>query len=212
MKRMKSLLVPIFLISFYACTPSVTFSEPQPTETDNLSEFPKRLQGQYLSLDDNSTLEISDQMIRRIYDYDTETHSNQLDSASQPSGDTIINPISNEKSLITRDGDSLITHVHKIDTLFLMSSDNIAREFKGYYFLSTRYKQSSWIVKKIQLTREKLILSSISTQLDIEHLREITDSPTEKAQIYEFTPSKKQFKKFVKNNGFRDREILLRLK
>lgn len=212
MKRMKSLWTLIFLIGFSACTPIVTFSEPQPTETDNLSEFPKRLQGRYFNPEDNSTLEISEQIILKIYDYDTKIQSNQLDSTSQLSGDTISHLNTNKKSITAQDGDSLITHIHQVDTLFLMSSDNIAREFKGYYFLSTRLNNSSWTVKKIQLAKEKLILSSISPQLDIEHLRELTDSPTEKAQIYEFTPTKKQFKKFVKDNGFRDREILFRLK
>ena len=48
----------------------MTFNEPQPTDTDNLAKFPDRLQGQYLSLADNSELVIGDKLIQRIYDFD----------------------------------------------------------------------------------------------------------------------------------------------
>jgi hypothetical protein len=196
----------------FACEPPVTFNEPQPTDTDNLSKFPKRLQGQYLSLADNSTLSISDKLIQRIYDYDYKVHSNQLDSASRLSGDTIIDLTTNEKTLIKREGDSLITHVHYIDTLFQMDYDNVVRKFKGYYFLNNRYDKTSWEVKKVQLSKGQLVISSISTQLDIDNLEEITETPTDTVPPYKFTATKKQFRKFIKNDGFSDSEIFVRQK
>jgi len=212
MNRLKLISTFIILTSLYACEPPVTFNEPQPTDTDNLSKFPKRLQGEYLKLADNSTLSIGDKLIQRTYDYDFKIHINELDSAEQLSGDTIINLKTNEKTLIKREGDSLITHIHYVDTLFQLDYDNVVRKFKGYYFLNKRYGKTSWEVKKIQLTKGQLILSSISTKLDIENLKEITETATDTVSTYKFSPSKKQFKKFIKNGGFSDSETFVRLK
>ena len=212
MKRLKLLSTFIILTSLFACEPPVTFDEPQPTETDNLSKFPKRIQGQYLSLVDNSTLSIGDKLIQRIYDYDYKVHPNQLDSTSRISGDTIIDLNTNERTLIMRDGDSLITHIHYVDTLFQLNYDNVVRKFKGYYFLNTRYDKESWVVKKIQLTRGRLVFSSISTKLDLENLKEITETPQDTVPPYKFTATKRQFRKFVKNDGFSDSETFIRQK
>jgi hypothetical protein len=212
MKQLKSIAVFIIFTGLFACEPPVTFNEPQPTNTDNLSKFPKRLQGQYLSLADNSTLSIDDKLIQRIYDYDYKVHPNQLINTSRLSGDTIIDLETNEKTIIRRDGDSLITHVHYIDTLFQMDYDNVVRKFKGYYFLNTRYDKTSWEVKKIQLAKGQLVISRISTKLDIDNLKEITETPTDTVPPYKFTATKKQFKEFIKNNGFSDSEIFVRQK
>jgi hypothetical protein len=212
MKRLKLISTFIILTSLFACELPVTFDEPQPTDTDNLAKFPKRLQGQYLNLTDNSTLLVSDKLIQRIYDYDEKIHSSQLDSTSRLSGDTIFDLTTNEKTVIKRDGDSLITHIHYIDTLFQMDYDNVVRKFKGNYFLNKRYNKTSWEVKKIQLTKGQLILSSISTELDIENLKEITETPQDTVPPYKFSAKKKQFKQFVKNDGFSDIETFVRQK
>ncbi len=212
MKRLKFITTIIILTSLFACEPPVTFNEPQPTDTDNLSKFPDRLQGQYLSLADNSTLTIGDKLIQRIYDYDYKFHLNQLDSTTRLSGDTIINLTTNEKTIIKRDGDSLINHVHYIDTLFQMDYINVVRKFKGYYFLNTRYDKTSWIIKKIQLEKGQLIISSISTKEDIENLQEITETKTDTVPSYKYTATKKQFEKFIINNGFSNSEKFIKLK
>lgn len=210
MKRHKLISTLIILASLFACEPPVTFNEPQPTDTDNLSKFPKRLQGQYLSLEDNSTLKISDKLIQRIYDFDYKMHPNQLDSTSRLSGDTIIDLTTNEKTVIKRDGDSLVAHIHYIDTLFQLDYDNVVRKFKGYYFINTRYDRTSWEVKKIQLSKGQIVISRISTKQDIENLKEITENATDTIPPYNFTVTKKQFKEFIKRDGFSDSEIFVR--
>lgn len=212
MKRLKIISTFIILTSLFACESPVTFDEPQPTGIDNLSKFPKRLQGQYLNFADNSSLLVSDKLIQRIYDYDYKVHPNQLDSTLQLSGDTIIDLTTKEKTVIKREGDSLITHIHYVDTLFQMDYDNVVRKFKGYYFLNKRYDKTSWEVKKIQLTKGQLILSSISTKFDIENLKEITETQQDTVPPYKFSATKKQFKQFIKNDGFSDCETFVRQK
>ncbi|MCO5289841.1 MAG: hypothetical protein M9940_10540 [Bacteroidetes bacterium] len=211
-KQLKLIVTFIILTNLFACEPPATFNEPQPTDTDNLSKFPKRLQGQYLSLADSSTLSINDKLIQRVYDFDYKIHPSQLESTSRLSGDTIIDLTTNEKTVVKREGDSLITHIHYIDTLFQMDYDNVVRKFKGYCFLNTRYDKTSWEVKKIQIVKGQLVISSISTKEDIENLKEITETATDTIPPYKFKATKKQFKKFIKNDGFSDSETFVRQK
>jgi hypothetical protein len=90
--------------------------------------------------------------------------------------------------------------------------DNVVRRFKGYYFLNKRYDKTSWVVKKIQLTKGQLTLSSISTKLDIENLKEITETSADTIPPYKFSATKKQFKQFIKSDGFSDNETFVRQK
>ncbi len=204
----------IILIVLYSCggEPAVTFNEPQPTDTENILKFPDRMQGQYLSLADSSTLVIGDKLIQRIYDYDQKIHRSQLDSNSRLSGDTIINLTTNEREVIKLEGDSLLTHIQFIDTLFQMNYDNVVREFKGYYFMNKRFGGESWEVKKIELSRGQLVISSISTKEDMQNLKTITETTQDTVAPHNYSPTKKQFKEFIKNNGFTDSEKFIRKK
>ena len=92
MKRVKLVSVIIILTHVFLCRCGVpvTFDEPQPANTTNLSKFPKRLQGEYLSLDNYSILTIDNKLIRRIFDFDDKIHLNQLDSTLRIVGDSLI--------------------------------------------------------------------------------------------------------------------------
>ena len=212
MNQSKLIFILVFLTCLSSCEPRVTFTLPQPADVNNLSKFPKRLQGKYLNPIDNSMLSIDDKIIQRIFDYDYKFHMNELDSTQQLSGDTIIDLKTNEKIKIKRDADTLITHIHRIDTVFKIDYDNVVRKFKGYYFLNKRYDKESWEVKKIQLTKGQLLLSTISTENNIKNLIQITESPEDTVSPYKFAPTKKQFKEFVKTEGFSDIEIFVKRK
>lgn len=210
MKKLNYILTLIALISLFACEPSITFNEPQPTDTDKLSKFPKHIQGRYLSLTDNSTLIITDNFIFRIYDFDFKFHINQLDSDVRLSGDTVIDVKTNEKTVIKKIGDSLINHIHQRDTLFDISKTNILKKFKGYYFINTLYNADSWKVKKINLSKGKLTISRISTEQELEKLKTITESSQDTIPPYKFIATKRQFKQFIKNDGFSIIETFVR--
>lgn len=214
MIRLNYFATIFILTSLIACKPKSTalFNVPQPVDTKNISKFPKHLQGQFISVADSSLLLISDKIIQRIYDYDSKIHQNELDSTSQLSGNTIIDFETNTSTPIKRDGDSLVFHVHYIDTLFQMNYDNVVRKYKGYYFLNTRYDKTSWEVKKMQLSKGMLIISSISTEIEIKNLTKILENPNDSIPPYKFSATKKQFKEFVKNNGFSLDEIYIKQK
>jgi hypothetical protein len=210
MKKLRVFSTLVIVISLIACEPQVTFTEPQPAGIDNLSKFPERLQGEYVSLNDSSTLQINQSMIRRMYDVEEKMHPSQLDSNTRLSGDTLLYVDTQQKEAIRREGDSLIVHIRYTDTIFQIDYDNVVRKYKGYYFLNKRYDKESWEVTKIEISKGELVLSGISTEMDLNNLQSITESSQDTIAPYSVTAEKKQFKEFIKQDGFSDREVFVR--
>ena len=206
-------LTSIILISFLfgSCEPTVRFDEPQPRESDVLNKFPKRLHGNYLNQKSNYILTITDKMLLHTYDGDIKVNKNQLDSNYKIVGDTIFDLTNNEKSYVQFDGDSIVQHFHEIDTTFIISDKNVLKKFKGYFFLNEQNSDSSWAVRKLLLSKGILNISGIKTEEEIASLREITET-TSDTTSFKFKPTKRQFQKFIKQNGFMDDDYFVRLK
>ena len=63
----------------------------------------------------------------------------------------------------------------------------------------------------MKLEKWKLVISRISKE-DIEKLKEITETSQETEPPYNFTATKKQFRQFIKNDGFSNNEIFIKQK
>lgn len=189
-----------------ACQPPVTFNKPQPADVNSISNFPKRLQGKYLSTADGSVLQISYNSMIRIYDYDAKVHISQLDSNLQLIGDTLFDLRINKGSLAMIEGDSVLQHFHETDTLFRIDELNVLKKYKGYYFINIFILPETWQVQELEFSRGKLTLACINDKEDINQLKELTDSPQDTVP-YVFSPTKMQFRSFVRNEGFREKEI-----
>ena len=192
-------------ILLFACQPPVTFREPQPKDVAALNSFPKRIQGKYLNSEDSSFLQITENSIIRMYDFDQKIHLSQLDSNQQIIGDTLFDQNMNTGQLIQIEGDSIVMRVKEVDTLFNIDAQNVLKKFKGYYFVNILTPPDSWQVKKLEYSHGKLTLSSISSKDDLAQLKELTEN-TQDTGAYVFSLSRKQFKKFVREEGFRDSE------
>lgn len=210
MRRLRPTSALIGLSSLVACGPSVTFTAPQPEGVNDLTGFPERLQGNYSSTGDSSTLSISAHLIQRIYDFDHRIDTARLGSGSRLSGDTLFDLVTGHRTLLWLEGDSLMAHVHYIDTLFQMTPENVVRKFKGYYFLNQRQGDVGWEVTKVQLSKVKLVISTISAENDIAKLKETAESSLDTVPPYKFTATKRQFGKFIRNKGFSDGEVFIR--
>jgi len=213
MKRLNIIIILVVISTLLSCKKAlVYFDEPQPTDTESLSKIPKKLIGDYFNPKDNSHLIISENLIHRTFDLDNKIHINELDSLEILSGDTITNSKTNEKITVKREGDSLIYHVHFLDTIFNMKKNNILKKYKGYYFLNTAFDEDNWEVLKLKLEKGKLTLGSINSIEEINSLEKITETPHDSISPYKFKPTKNQFKQFIKNNGFNDEEVYFRIK
>jgi len=208
----KIIQVTILLTLILGCGQGVTFDEPQPVETKSLSSFPNKIRGNYLSSDQPLILTISEKMIFKTFDYDIKVHKDSLDldTSYYLKADTIIDKHSGEKMKVNLLGDTLIVHVHDIDTSFAISDTNVLKKFKGYYFLNIRQDNNTWSVQKLSLTRGALTFGNISAITDINHLKEFTET-TADTTSYNFKLTKKQFKSFIKEDGFADEETFTRM-
>lgn len=210
MKKSVPATILIFAFLFESCQPAVTFDKPQPENVKSLTSFPERLQGKYLSADQASILTISDKLITRNYDFYLEQHTDSLGSSYKLLGDTLFDIEKGTKEKIAVNGDAIIQHAHWTDTLFKISERNILKKFKGHYFLNIQYRQNAWEVKKLSLKNGLITISSISEKNDIQKLRDIQRTSADTVST-QFVLTRKQFKRFVKSEGFSDQEIFTRM-
>jgi len=210
MKKRTCFSVASALMILFACQPPVTFDNPQPADVSPLSGFPKRVQGKFLSSKDNSILEINENSMIRTYDYDQKIHISQLDSNQQLIGDTLFDMKTNQGSIVQFEGDSIVQHINGKDTLFVIDALNVLKKFKGYYFVNINTPPNTWQVIKIGLSRGTLMLSQINRKEDIEQLKTLTET-SQDTTPYVFSPTRRQFKSFIRNEGFRDTESFSKL-
>ncbi len=105
---------------------------------------------------------------------------------------------------ITVRGDSVFYSAHYSDTLFSLSKGSILKKFKGYYFLNTESSSNRWSVIKLGITKNGIVIGSISKKEDLNNLRELTNTKSD--TVYNFKPTRKQLKKYLKSHGFQTEE------
>jgi hypothetical protein len=210
MKKIVAATIVIVALVLDSCEPAATFDKPQPDNIKSLTSFPERLQGRYLADDLTSIVTITDKLITRHYDYDYKVFKDSIGSSYKIAGDTLINLTEGTKEKILLKGDSVTLHANWKDTLFNISADNVLKKFKGYYFLNNRYDDNVWEVKELSLTKGVLTVGSISDTIDIQRLKEITETTADTIST-QFSLTRRQFKKFVSQNGFGDQETFTRV-
>jgi hypothetical protein len=211
MRRKTVFLTMLSALFLFACQPPVTFDKPQPDNVPALSHFSGRLQGEYISEQDNSNLIVTENTLIRIYDFDLKTHVSLLDSSMQLIGDSLFDLETNEGIPVRIEGDSIVQHIYETDTLFAINQENVLKKFKGYYFVNILSKDNTWRVQKLEMSKGKLVLSSINNREDLDQLKAITET-TQDTVPYIFSPAKRQFKDFVRNEGFRNKETFLKVR
>ena len=192
--------------------PSVVFVEPQPEGEDNLAAFPARLKGKYRGMAENNQLSITDKFIISTSVFEDKIPIAALDSNLRLNGDTITDLKSGEKTKVILQGDSIMRSFTFTDTVFRLNYDNVLRKFRGHYFLNTRYEGENWDVKQLSPDGSRLIIGSIRSQEDIQNLQSISEAPADTSSDMprRFHLSKKQFRKYLGREGFRDQSIYIR--
>ncbi len=203
-------IIAILVLGFIACNDPVTFNSPQPTNAADENSFPEKLMGNYLSEDKYSILTIDSNSIVNTYDYDEKEHKDSLDTSYVLKGDTIFSKNSDSKEKVVIKGDTLLKHVHFTDTLFTITDSSLLRYFKGYYFLNIKSKTNSWVVQKLSLQKGKLTIGHVSDSADLHKLQEITGTVEDTITI-PFSLTRRQFKKFLRNEGFSNKEVFTKI-
>lgn len=202
----------LFLLSLSCKESMVKFSEAQPENSKDLTSFPGKLIGSYYNLENDADLEISKySIVQKMIAKDT-FNIKDLSEFEILKNDTIIDTETFEKFAVKRISDSLFTVTDYIysDTIFNISRENVLRKTKGYYFLNSKDKENNWSVKKVLLKNGQLNINPISTNQEIELLEKITGTKKDTVKPFVLKPTKKQFKEFVKRNGFTEGEVYLK--
>jgi hypothetical protein len=217
--------------------PAVVFYEPQPEGDEQLSSFPRSLQGKFRALSEDQVGRNRDYgdtiSMSPISETDEEKHFLEinkhsiisstvriskmriadLDSGMQMKGDTLVDLRSGNKRKVQVVGDSLFSsETIAADTIFQIGPDQVLRSFKGFYFLNTRYGEYFWNVRQLSLKGDNLILGTISSPEDIANLKAISDAPDDTIAPLKINLSKKQLREYLGKEGFRDQKIYIREK
>lgn len=201
----------LVLVVLFSCQAVATFNNPQPNGIDPIKGIPVRLQGRYASEDRQSILTITDSVMLRTYQFEDNIHKDSLQKGTFVKGDSLLVSTNGERKSIRVHGDSILIQEHWVDTLFTSSPMYILKAYKGYYFLNRQLKDNTWEVMQLFLRRGKLYANSLSTPVDIEKLKSITENASDTVPS-SFTLTQKQFKKFIRKGGFAEQEIFIRLK
>ena len=202
----------IFCLCFISCKePIVSFEVTQPENVKEQKEFPKKLIGIYYNLENDTELIIRKYFIlKKILIKDTLKIS-ELDKNEIIKNDTLYKLNTNEKYKIIKIDDTLFSNYIFSDTVFNLKKTDVLKKFKGYYFLNKSIKETGfWEVEKLNLTKGILNINGIETENEISLLENITESKKDTVKPFTIKPTKKQFKEFIKKNGFSNGEIYIK--
>lgn len=209
-----STICGLLLLINISCGPTATFENPQPEDVEAETTINKKLFGSYQSKDSSYTMVINTNMITIQRDSYTDIPLTALASSFSLIGDTLINNTDNTKKIVQRTDIAVIQHEVLTDTIFKFSEGYVLKKYLGHYFINTLDEETKkWDVSKLSLEKDQLTLSSIFGKVDIHLLNEITDTPEDTSQsTINYDISRKQFKKFLKSDGFRHIDTFIRVK
>jgi transcription antitermination factor NusG len=207
---MNKLIFGILLLG--ACENSVQFEVPQPEGVKNESGIPSKLRGAYKHVTDSARLTITHNLIIKTTHTKNVFPKSELDSAQLANihGDTSATIKDNSTIYFLQvKGDSARIEFTVYDTLFNALSGDVIRKFKGYYFINTELSNNNWNVVKLTKNKTGISLASINKSEEIATLRELTETASD--TVYNFNPTKKQFRKFLKQKNFTSEDYYLKV-
>lgn len=183
------------------------FENLQPINDSELSSFPSKFRGIYMS-EDSLFLNITNNMIFSEREYKFRFHKNQLDSLNEYF-DVIdgkyISKYKNEIFNSKKVGDSIDFVSKNIDTLFFFSETKKAKRINGDLILNEK-ESNYWKVKLLSLNKKTLNVKVLCSDDDLKKIDSITKIHSKKIDSlsYIISPSRSEFKRFskIKNFGF----------
>ncbi|MNX46610.1 hypothetical protein D3C86_771510 [compost metagenome] len=177
------------------------FENPQPIDDSELSSFPSKFRGLYMS-SDSTFLRIDDNGIFQEYCFKFRVHRQKLDSLKSEYDlidGKLITKDRKEKFDILKKGDSIELSQRDTDTLFRLSYNQKLKRINGQLVLSTR-DSIFWKIKTITLEKDILRIKNIYL---LEDLRKLDSVTTTKAEMldslsYLIKPTRKEFKNVLK--------------
>lgn len=198
---MKKFILFISVCLLASCKkPFANFTEAQPVNTKDQSGFPNRIIGTYHNYETDTDLIIQkDLVLNKQYFRDTIAEKDLLKIQQEIDVTSV------------KLNDSLFVASYNVtDTIFNLQQNDILRKLKGYYFLNVANEDKNWNVTKLKFKNSIVSLNDISTEEEIHTFEELTETATDSIRPATFKLSKKQFRKFVKQNGFTEGSVYVK--
>jgi hypothetical protein len=196
--------------------PKIRFGQAQPEDVKPMDAFGKALQGRWMSMVDSSVLVIN---------------ANAVVRQDRPFGKVAIKELKEGLKITIKAqkayqedsievgrvvGDSVVLKASTIDTLFVIGAGHILKEEKGQWFLNDE-RQAGYLVRRLQLVNGKeLSYDRLTHDEDRQILKSVTSVSDayeeDSAQVMVAMPSKREFRRFLRQDGFANRERFVRLK
>lgn len=183
------------------------FENPQPINDSELSFFPNKFKGIYMS-EDSLFLNITNNIIFSETVYKFRFHKTQLDSLNEYFDVVDGKHVSKDKKEIFNSkkvGDSIEFASKNIDTIFKFSDSQKAKRINGDLILNEK-DSIYWKVKLISLNKNTLTIKQLYSDDDLKTMDSLTKINSKKIDslTYIISPSRSEFKKFskIKNFGY----------
>ena len=212
MKNKLLFLNLLFLIILNSCKePIVSFAEAQPKDINELNAFSKKIIGTYYNTENKTELRISKYSIFKKMIVEDTLKISEIDKNEIIKNDSLLNSVTKESYQIKRINDTLFSNYIYQDTIFDLNKKNVLKKFKGYFFLNVLIAKSGfWSVEKLNLRKGVLTINRIETENELDLLQSITETKMDTIKPFTIKPTKKQFKEFIKKNGFTNGEVYLK--
>ena len=210
----KYLILAAFALAMVSCKDSglhnsfIYFSEAQPTNVDEIKEFPKKFVRTY-------TLDYSHRLVvepKCAYIKEIETITalkSELDSIPEFElrNNQVFDKFENKPYKTFIKGDTIAFEIERLDTIFSFSENEIAKQYKSSLVLNKEVdgkyqtsilKLSTIGAKHIQLGTKK-DFTKLNSELKIPFVAEMKENDTLHVLL---TPSRADFRKLLRLDGF----------
>jgi hypothetical protein len=201
----------------------VRFDSSQPSSKKPLSDFNKKIVGEYENLQNpRETLVITENQIlkKRIWKFSQNRHELELDSNAKldiNDDSQLTDFFENNNYTISIYGDSLVLETTFVDTVFSISESEVLKKTKGSYFLNFQKGENKWEVMKLELKQDSIFVGAISPadtllQFDFVVKTETIEIDSSTTTEYLVNPKNREFKRLLKQNTFENTKCYIRIK
>lgn len=209
---MKPHFVLFVVLILFSCkeaveSPTIIFEEPLPENGKNI-HFPKKLLGDYKNEDSTILTILQDKIIKKTVFHDTIGRQLKINLEKNDSLNYYFSDLT-----FTKLADTLFLMKNsKIDTIFNLKKGDILRKLKGHYIMNYKYHENYYI-KKLTYKNGFVNIQPIDSIEILNQLEIMTEVVNDSIGIpLKAFPTKNQFKRLIKSEGFNRGETYLKFK
>jgi hypothetical protein len=213
-------VILILVATFIACETPIYFNEPQPSNGQELKQFPQTLLGRYQSATQSGRfLIVKKNKIISEWFWTTHLTRQEIDTLESYEwrGNALYHY--NERQQYTEKGDSIIINGKGSEVTFEISKESVLKSHQGHFFLNEQF-DGGWEVRKMYWNAEssRLLISKIRTKSELESLRTVTaldsvmlDDTSQQVRYYKVNPTESEFEDIANGSFFTVEDVYTKI-